>query len=198
MVDVLTFIEQCENYLKIRPWSSSELVEGWKEKGNQLAVFQKSIYGCFSTWVLPHQDKLRSMVQLPKTIPERFCLRLSGPLPEVETWYFQWRDAEPHPKHHTQGPQEQQVKLSSMVEKDCMGTKDYWQKVGSQNTKENVDKKSPEQKNLYTSGWPVHSSTTRSNIPPLDPCFCKEKKRWRQWWTQEVHLPWCRKACGYS
>lgn len=39
---------------------------------------------------------------------------------------------------------EQLVKVGSMVEKDCMGAKDYWQKVGGQNSKEKVNKKSVE------------------------------------------------------
>jgi len=38
---------------------------------------------------------------------------------------------------------EQLVKVGSKVEKDCLGAKDYWQKVGSQNTKE-ADKRPSE------------------------------------------------------
>lgn len=36
---------------------------------------------------------------------------------------------------------EQLVKVGSMVEKDCMGAKDYWQKVGGQNSKGKANKK---------------------------------------------------------
>ncbi|KAL0148071.1 hypothetical protein M9458_056611 [Cirrhinus mrigala] len=64
---------------------------------------------------------------------------------------------------------EQLVKVGSKVEKDCLGAKDYWQKVSGHNTKEKGDKKPPERNtSKHLAGLSIaqpHSTTTLLLIP---------------------------------
>ncbi len=64
---------------------------------------------------------------------------------------------------------EQLVKVGSMVEKDCLGAKDYWQKVGGQSHKEKGNKRTAERSNTKSlAGLSIaqpHAVTSLLRVP---------------------------------
>lgn len=169
--DMLTFIEQCENYLEIRPLPSAELVgtlstvlrgpavSWWKAEKRKITdwrSFKKAFMAAFlpEDYLTEVKDKLRSMVQQPKQRLRDFaydyralCLKWKPDISEDEMVSRILNNINPRLAGCLRGTVkmvEQLVKVGSVVEKDCMVAKDYWQKVGSHNTRERSDKKTPE------------------------------------------------------
>lgn len=84
MVDVLTLIEKCENYLEIRPLPSAKLLgtlsillhgpalSWWKAEKRSFMAFMAA----FFTKELPHWGlgQIEVVGAAAKTTPERFCL----------------------------------------------------------------------------------------------------------------------------
>ncbi|XP_047670887.1 uncharacterized protein LOC125141425 [Tachysurus fulvidraco] len=175
--DVLNFIEQCENYLDIRPLPSVELIgtlstvlrgsalSWWKAEKTKVTDWQ-SFKEAFMAAFLPDdyltevEDKLRSLVQQPRQRLRDFaydyralCLKWKPDITEDELVSRILNNINPRVAGCLRGTittVEQLVKVGSMVEKDCLGAKDYWQKVGlngkERSSKRPTDRSSP--KNL--------------------------------------------------
>ncbi|KAL0159071.1 hypothetical protein M9458_047147, partial [Cirrhinus mrigala] len=134
--DVLNVIERCENYLDVRPLPSGELigtlstlVEGRKEQAEVSgpAAYDSGASGAYDYRALclkwkPDMSEDEMVSRILNNINPRVAGCLRGTVRTVE----------------------QLVKVGSKVEKDCMGAKDYWQKVGGQNNKEKANKRSTE------------------------------------------------------
>ncbi|XP_053337558.1 activity-regulated cytoskeleton-associated protein-like [Clarias gariepinus] len=169
--DVLNFIEQCENYLEIRPLPSPELIgtlstvlrgpalSWWKaEKGKvkDWNSFKQPFLAAFllDDYLTEVEDKLRSLVQQPDQRLRDFaydyralCLKWKSDISEQELVSRVLKNMNPRVAGCLRGTvntMEQLVKVGSMVEKDCMGAKDYWKKVESQHSKEKNKKQATE------------------------------------------------------
>ncbi|KAL0152248.1 hypothetical protein M9458_051971 [Cirrhinus mrigala] len=158
--DVLNFIERCENYLDVQPLPSGELIgtlstvlkgpalSWWKaekSKAKDWQSFKKAFMAAFlpDDYLTEVEDKLRSLVQQP-------CQRLRDFAYDYHALCLKWK---PDMSEDEMGgglfegdrkTVEQLVKVGSKVEKDYMGAKDYWQKVGGQKNKEKANKRSTE------------------------------------------------------
>ncbi|XP_051980590.1 uncharacterized protein LOC127641718 [Xyrauchen texanus] len=158
--DVLHFVEQVENYLAIRPLPSVELVgtlstvlkgpaqSWWKAEKNKINDWQ-SFKNAFMSAFLPEdyltevEDKLRDFAYDYRAL----CLKWKPAITEEEMVSRILNNINPRVAGCLRGTVksvEQLVKVGSMVEKDWMGSKDYWQKVGNLNGKDKVNKKPPE------------------------------------------------------
>ncbi|KAL0159209.1 hypothetical protein M9458_042934, partial [Cirrhinus mrigala] len=193
--DVLTFIEQCENYLEIIPLPSAELVgtlstvlrgpalSWWKAEKRKITdwrSFKKAFMAAFlpEDYLTEVEDKLRSMVQQPKQRLRDFaydyralCLKWKPEISEEEMVSRILNNINPRVAGCLRGTVrtvEQLVKVGSKVEKDCLGAKDYWQKVSSHNAKEKGDKKPERNTSKHLAGLSIaqpHSTTSLLMIP---------------------------------
>ncbi|KAL0173712.1 hypothetical protein M9458_029680 [Cirrhinus mrigala] len=122
--DVLNFVEQCENFLKIRPLPSAELSERTCTELTDWKSFKNALMAAFLSddYLLEVEKKLNMMLgisdeELVSPILNNMNPRVAGCL------------------QGTANTVKQLLKVGSLVEKDCMGAKDYWLKVVTQNNK---------------------------------------------------------------
>lgn len=151
------------NYLDIRPLPNVELygtlssvLKGpahswWKVERSKVTdwqTFKKAFMDAFlpDDYLSEVEDKLKSLVQQPNQRIRDFaydyrtlCLKWKPDMPEHETVSRILNNINPRVAGCLRGivrTVEYLVKIGSMVEKDCLNTKDYWQKVGGQNFKD--------------------------------------------------------------
>ncbi len=165
--EVLNFIEQCENFLEIRPLPSVELIGtlstvlkgpalSWRKAEEAKVIDWQSFKKAFMVAFLSEdylsevEEKLRTLVQKPRQRLRDFaydyralCLKWKPEISEEELVNCILNNINRRVAGCLRGTVntvEQLVKVGSMVERDCMGAKDYWQKVGTQGSKDKTKK----------------------------------------------------------
>lgn len=160
--DLLNFLEQCENFLEIRPLPSTKLIgtlstvlrgpaQSWwkveKAKVTDWKSFKKAFMAAFLSddYLSEVEERLRMMVQQPKQRLRdlaydyrAFSLKWKPGISEEELVSRILKNNNPRVAGCPRGTVntvEQLVKVGALVEKDCMGAKDYWLKVGTQSSK---------------------------------------------------------------
>lgn len=168
IADVLHLIEQCESYMEVRPLSWPELLgtlstvlkspaSSWWRAAKCTVHDWKSFKEAFMAAFLPAdymsevEEKLRVMVQQPGQKLRDFaydyralCIKWKPELSEEEMVNKILNNVNPKIAGSLRGTVhsvEQLVKIGSMVEKDCMSIKDYWQKVNDQAGKDKINKR---------------------------------------------------------
>ncbi len=197
IADVLHFLERCESYLEVRPLSWPELLGTLSTvlKGSALSWWRaakckvydwKSFKEAFMAAFLPAdymsevEENLRMMVQQPGQKLRDFaydyralCIKWKPELSEEELVNKILNNTNPKIAGSLRGTVhsvEQLVKIGSMVEKDCMSIKDYWQKVNDQAGKDKINKRSSNKSvvpNVSAGLSVIQRHHTRNQINPV-------------------------------
>ncbi|KAL0172920.1 hypothetical protein M9458_033231, partial [Cirrhinus mrigala] len=167
--EALNFIEQCENFLEIRPLPSLELIgtpstilkgpaQSWwkaeKAKVTDWQFFKKAFMAAFLSddYLSEVEEKLRTDFAYDY---RALCLEWKPEISEEELVSHILNNINPRVAACLRGTVntvEQLVKVGSLVEKDCMGAKDYWQKVGTQGSKDKTKKSADRTNNKNLAG----------------------------------------------
>ncbi|KAL0151927.1 hypothetical protein M9458_052779, partial [Cirrhinus mrigala] len=153
--EVLNFIEQCENFLEIRPLPSLELIgtlstvlnepaQSWwkaeKAKVTDWQSFKRAFMVAFLSddYLSKVEEKLRTLVQQPQQRLRDFAY-------DYRALCLKWKPEISEEEMSTVNTVEQLVK-------DCMGAKDYWQKVGTQGSRDKTKKSADRTNNKNLAG----------------------------------------------
>ena len=166
--EVFNYIEQCENFLTLRPLTDGELMatlsatfkgpaKSWwtaeKKKVKNWSEFRKSFFSAFLTTDYQNEveEQLRVKVQGADQCIRDFvydyralCLRWKSDITEEELVRRVMNNCNPALVSGLRGTVhtvEQLVKLGSMVERDWAAKKDYWARVNSQASNDKSKKK---------------------------------------------------------
>ncbi|XP_028286092.1 uncharacterized protein LOC114451563 [Parambassis ranga] len=166
--EVFKFVEQCENFLSLRPLTHGELIASltavltgpagswWlaeKAKIRDWKDFKAAFLSAFlpTDYMSEVEERLRSLVQTPDQCIRDFaydyralCLKWKPEMTEAEMVRRIMNNCNPSLVSSLRGTchtVEQLVKVGSMVERDWASRKDYWAKVNSQKVPDKHKKK---------------------------------------------------------
>uniref|UniRef100_A0AAV2MR68 Retrotransposon gag domain-containing protein n=2 Tax=Knipowitschia caucasica TaxID=637954 RepID=A0AAV2MR68_KNICA len=177
--DVTDFVEQCENFLTLRPLSDIELMgtlntvlkgpaRSWwlaaRSKISNWTDFRKSFLEAFlpMDYQAEIEDQLRTNVQAPGQCLRDFaydhralCLKWRPDMTEADMVRRILNACNPRLASGLRGTVttvEQLVKVGSLIEKDWSNTKDYWSRVQQSHPPKRVGKKNDHGPNRSSGG----------------------------------------------